>query len=203
MNSNILSHEQKLKIEENKRKALEKRLQNQNVQTQIEENKRKALEKLKQQELKNHAKPPSVPQSSGCGSKSGGSFQTAQSLPCGSNSAAPAKAPTLSAGRGRPQSMLGRAGPSSVVMQKSGNSGSMKGKGNGLLTGIGNKTFYGAPSKPVIGQCVLTSRDRFQVKMQFCQPVIEVFKTIPSRMYGECLCTCAMQTISVSLSSFQ
>jgi hypothetical protein len=172
MNNNLLSAEQKLKIEENKRKALEKRLHSQDVQTKIEENKRRALEKLKNHSPKGDGKLAAapVPQSSGYGrGKPGGTSQNAHSVPCGSKSAVPKKA-SFVPGHGRG-----------------------KGKGSGPLAGIGNKEFYGINSKPLRGQCVLISKDRFEVKMPFSQPVVEVFKTIPTRMYGKCVCACTSE----------
>ncbi|KAH3721761.1 hypothetical protein DPMN_064709 [Dreissena polymorpha] len=41
-------------------------------------------------------------------------------------------------------------------------------------------SFFGAPSK---GECILVSRDRFTVKIGYCAPLIELFKTMNTKLY--------------------
>ncbi|KAL8607946.1 hypothetical protein ACOMHN_005501 [Nucella lapillus] len=50
-------------------------------------------------------------------------------------------------------------------------------------TGIGKAQFYGQVQKPLKGQCVLISRDRFEVNIGFNEGIVTAFKTISSKNY--------------------
>lgn len=47
--------------------------------------------------------------------------------------------------------------------------------------------FYGSPAaKPVTVNCSLISRDRFTVEFAYNKHIVELFKTIPNKLYGWC-----------------
>ena len=48
----------------------------------------------------------------------------------------------------------------------------------------GSNMFQTLGMKPVKGSCVLISRDRFEVKVGFCPPLVEFFKNMETKLYG-------------------
>ena len=50
---------------------------------------------------------------------------------------------------------------------------------------IGKKQFYGAGQSVLKGSCILISKDRFEVNIGYSQTLVDVFKTIGSRVYGK------------------
>lgn len=45
------------------------------------------------------------------------------------------------------------------------------------------RNIFGVGVKPVKGQCILISRERFEVKVGYSQPLIELFKKMKTKMY--------------------
>lgn len=86
------------------------------------------------------------------------------------------------------------------------NTGSSKPTSN--FTGIlpakeetNKRNIFTALGKSVKGQCILISRDRFEVKVGYSQPLIELFKRMKTKMYGEFIRTfMILSTISSSLN---
>ena len=90
--------------------------------------------------------------------------------------------------------------------QSNNNTGSSKPTSN--FTGIlpakeetNKRNIFTALGKSVKGQCILISRDRFEVKVGYSQPLIELFKRMKTKMYGEFIRTyMILSTISSSLN---
>ncbi|CAG2256009.1 HARP [Mytilus edulis] len=50
-------------------------------------------------------------------------------------------------------------------------------------TGDKQRNIFGAGVKPIKGQCILISRERFEVKVGYSPPLIELFKKMKTKMY--------------------
>ena len=51
-------------------------------------------------------------------------------------------------------------------------------------TGDKQRNIFGAGVKPIKGQCILISRERFEVKVGYSPPLIELFKKMKTKLYG-------------------
>ena len=196
MDNSSLSKEQRLRIEENKRRALAKRQQRSQGQT---------VYTGQQTTTQNATKVLSEPASSS--NNSTARLNAPQPLQVSRTSSHPVTAKPQVTGSGTvPRYNLDRPSTSrSVVSPYTGqktaaafgrnkNSGTWHNKGSrpseSQLGGLGKSQFYGQAQKRLRGQCVLISRDRFEVNIGFSQPVVEAFKTINSRVYGKVYIIC-------------
>lgn len=196
MDNSSLSKEQRLRIEENKRRALAKRQQRSQGQT---------VYAGQQTTTQNATKVLSEPASSS--NNNTARLNAPQPLQVSRTSSHPVTAKPQVTGSGTvPRNNLDRPSTSrSVVSPYTGqktaaafgrnkNSGTWHNKGSrpseSQRGGLGKSQFYGQPQKPLKGQCVLISRDRFEVNIGFSQPVVEAFKTISSRVYGKVYIIC-------------
>ena len=192
MDNTSLSKEQKLRIEENKRRALAKRQQRSQGQTvtarqpttQTADAARFFSERASYSNS-NAAKP-----------------NTSQPLQTSRNSSHPITAKPQVNGSGtvsginfsRPSTSTSVAVPQTgqrtdAALHQNQSFRAWFNKGNKPFEnkggGLGKSQFYGQAQQPLKGQCVLISKDRFEVNIGFSQTVVEVFKTISSRVYGE------------------
>lgn len=51
-------------------------------------------------------------------------------------------------------------------------------------SGDKQRNIFGAGVKPIKGQCILISRERFEVKVGYSPPLIELFKKMKTKLYG-------------------
>lgn len=191
MDNSSLSKEQRLRIEENKRRALAKRQQRSQGQT---------VSTGQQTTTQNATRVLSEPASY---SNNNTARQNApQPLQVSRTSSHPVTAKPQVTGSGTaprnnfdsPSTSTSVASPytgqkTAAAFHRNKNYGTWHNKGSrpseSQHGGLGKNQFYGQAQKPLKGQCVLISKDRFEVNIGFSQPVVEAFKTINSRVYGK------------------
>ncbi|XP_070210703.1 SWI/SNF-related matrix-associated actin-dependent regulator of chromatin subfamily A-like protein 1 [Littorina saxatilis] len=167
MNNNTLSNEQKLRIEENKKRALAKRQERVHGQSPqktatLNPNASAFVPKATNQSYTKSAHPQATPSSS-------------YNAP-GNQNYNRSTASTLGAA---PKGLHGIGPPNKTWTNKGQTSYTSK-----AGSVIKKNQFYGSAAQPALkGQCVLIARDRFEVTIGFSQPVVEVFKTISSKVY--------------------
>ncbi|XP_076461334.1 SWI/SNF-related matrix-associated actin-dependent regulator of chromatin subfamily A-like protein 1 [Babylonia areolata] len=159
-----LSEEQKRRIEENKRRALAKR--------------QEKLQGKPPQQPQTSVQPLKVPPAFTAKASSGTNIGNTHSFPPHTETA---KGPVF--GRGQTAQRCGNQATASTskpgtLIQRGYNKQSPN-----TSSVIGKAQFYGKPQQPLKGQCVLISKDRFEVNIGFSEAVVAVFKTIHSRVY--------------------
>lgn len=195
MDNSSLSKEQRLRIEENKRRALAKRQQSlaavrptaQQTTTQNANNAARFLPAASSYS-NNTAPKPSAAQH----------FQTSKIPPHPVTTKPQVTGSVTGSGNNfpRPSTSTSIAVPETgkrtvAAAHLNKRAGTWLNKGSRPFSsnqhsGLGKNQFFGQSPKPLKGQCILISKERFEVNIGFNQCVVEVFKTINSRVYGKC-----------------
>lgn len=158
------------------------------VQDRIEQNRQKALarraEKLNQSPIKSdNSSYGSVPGQRSDGNKFSAHGQNAtgfQNLPLALQ--------TSNASGSNPEQRLQNNLAQKGCMNNGQTGQQTSAPSSGNLQQKGTNIFSSFSGKPVKGDCVLVSRDRFEVKAGYSAPLIELFKTMNTKLYGRYGC---------------